>query len=371
MIYELFTAWLGAKGSGLLQSIAFRSVMAVLTGFLIALWFGRGVIAHFARLGLAENTGKTDSPRLADLHRDKQGTPTMGGVFIVAGMLVASLLWMRFDWINEYSWLALLLVAWFGTVGFVDDWIKLRVPDRQGLSKRTKQMALTLGALTVGWCLHHVAGLESRIGGPHLHAPFAREAWSLAWWGGVPFLLVCVVVLTGAANAVNLTDGLDGLAVGCVAIASLAYACIAYFVGRVDVSAYLGVAHVPGSGELTVMMGALLGASLAFLWYNAPPAQIFMGDVGSLALGGALGYVALVSRTELVLFVVGGVFVAETLSVIVQVASFKSRGRRVFRCAPLHHHFQFGGMPESRLVVRMWIVAALLALASLALFRIR
>jgi phospho-N-acetylmuramoyl-pentapeptide-transferase len=178
-------------------------------------------------------------------------------------------------------------------------------------------------------------------------------------------------VITGASNAVNLTDGLDGLATGCVATAAIAYAGITYFVGHAGMSQYLLVAHVPGASEMTVMMGALLGGALGFLWFNAAPALVFMGDVGSLGLGGALGYAALISRTELVLFVVGGVFVAEALSVLIQVASFRLRGKRVFRCAPLHHHFQFAGVPETRVVVRTWVVSALLALTSLAIFKVR
>ena len=233
-------------------------------------------------------------------------------------------------------------------------------------------VALTVGAVVAAMLLLHTADLEGARGGPHLYVPFFKDiAINLAWAGGLPFVLVAIVVLTGSANAVNLTDGLDGLAIGCVGIASLAYAGITYFVGHEALSSYLLVQHVPGCGEMTVLLAALLGASLAFLWYNAAPAQVFMGDVGSLALGGALGYVALVSRTELVLFVVGGVFVAEAVSVMVQVVSFRTTGRRVFRCAPLHHHFQFGGVPETRLVTRIWIVSVLLAMSSLALFKVR
>ncbi len=372
MLYELVTALGGGQGAGLLQYISVRAVLAVFTAFLLSLWFGHFLILRFERGGLREDTDKTDSDTLAELHKAKRGTPTMGGMFLIGGMLLASGLWMRFDADRGFSLPGLVLIAWFALVGLRDDWIKLRVEGRQGLSKGAKQGLLTLGAVSVGWWVHHQAGLEASSGGPALHFPFLKDvAVDLAGWWGVPFLGLAVVVLTGSANAVNLTDGLDGLAIGCVAIAAVAYAAIAYFIGSAALADYLLVPHVPGCGELTVMLGALLGASLAFLWYNTAPARVFMGDVGSLALGGALGYVALVSRTELVLFVVGGVFVAETLSVIIQVISFKSTGRRVFRCAPLHHHFQFGGMPETRLVVRIWIVAALLAFFSLVLFKIR
>ena len=246
------------------------------------------------------------------------------------------------------------------------------VPGKNGLTKRQKQGALTAGAVLIGVALLWWAGLEKETGGPKLYFPFFKDvSLDLAVWLGVPFLVLVVCVLTGAANAVNLTDGLDGLAIGCVAFATLAFAGITYFVGHERLAEYLLVKHVPGSGEMTVMLGAMLGASLAFLWFNAPPAQIFMGDVGSLALGGALGYVALVSRTELVLVVVGGVFVAEALSVVLQVVSFKLRKKRIFLCAPFHHHFQFAGVPETRIVARIWVVAALLSLSSLALFKVR
>jgi phospho-N-acetylmuramoyl-pentapeptide-transferase len=235
-----------------------------------------------------------------------------------------------------------------------------------------KQLALTAGALAVAWWLMGPAGLEQDRGGPHLYFPFLKGvSWDLSAALGLPFMAIAVLVLTGSANAVNLTDGLDGLAIGCIAVASVAFAGITYFVGHAELSSYLLVEHVAGSGEITVMLGAMLGAALGFLWFNASPALVFMGDVGSLALGGALGIAALVSRTELVLLVVGGVFAAEAVSVMIQVLFFKATGRRVFRCAPLHHHFQFGGIPENRLVVRTWVVSALLAMTSLALFKVR
>ncbi|MHC5072064.1 MAG: phospho-N-acetylmuramoyl-pentapeptide-transferase, partial [Planctomycetota bacterium] len=281
-------------------------------------------------------------------------------------------LWMRFDDPHRFSTWGILLVLWYAAVGFVDDWIKLNVAGKNGMSKTAKQLLLTVGAVAIALLLQHHAGLEAGHGGPRLYFPFLKDySWDLAVWAGAPFVVVSVLVLTGSANAVNFTDGLDGLASGCVAIAALAYVVITYLVGHQGLAEYLLVTHVPGCSEMAVLLAALLGACLAFLWYNAAPAQVFMGDVGSLALGGVLGYVALVSRTELVLFVVGGVFVAEALSVIIQVISFRTTGRRVFRCAPLHHHFQFAGMPETRLVIRTWIVGLLLALSSLALFKIR
>ena len=372
MLFELARHLQGMPGAGLLQYISFRAVAATLFSFLIAFLAAPRAIALLRRAGFGEDTDKTDSHQLAELHKDKKRTPTMGGLFIVGAMLLSGLLWMRFDGVNRFSVWGLVCVAWFAVVGFIDDWIKLMVPGRSGLTKRQKQGSLTVGAVLIGVALLWWAGLEKDRGGPHLYFPFFKDiALDLTVWIGLPFLLLVVCVLTGAANAVNLTDGLDGLAIGCVAFATLAYAGITYFVGHERLADYLLVKHVAGCGEMTVMLGGMLGASLAFLWFNAPPAQVFMGDVGSLALGGALGFVALVSRTELVLVVVGGVFVAEALSVVLQVASFKLRGKRIFRCAPFHHHFQFAGMPETRIVARIWVVAALLSLSSLALFKVR
>ncbi len=358
--------------SGLFGYISVRAAAAAITAFLIALFLGPRVIAWLRHTGVGEQVNLTDSKTLAALHRDKQGTPTMGGVFMIGAMLVACVLWMRFDGEGPFSAAAIFLVAWFALVGFWDDWIKLKVPGRKGLSIKAKQAALTIGALVVAVWLMEWSGLEQERGGPHLYFPFFKDlSWDLSVAMGIPFVAVAVLVLTGSANAVNLTDGLDGLAIGCIAMASVAFAGITYFVGHSELSSYLLVEHVAGSAEITVMLGAMLGAALGFLWFNASPALVFMGDVGSLALGGALGIAALVSRTELVLLVVGGVFVVEAISVIIQVLFFKTTGRRVFRCAPLHHHFQFGGMPENRLVVRTWVVSALLAMTSLALFKVR
>ncbi|MBK8099702.1 MAG: phospho-N-acetylmuramoyl-pentapeptide-transferase [Planctomycetes bacterium] len=351
--------------------ISFRAAGAALTAFLLAVFVGPLVIAWLSQLGIRERTDGTGSLTLDRLHAHKKGTPTMGGLFVVGALLVAGMLWLRFDGLFRFSLPGLLLVGGFAAVGFWDDWVKLHNPKKRGIGKREKQGALTLVALLVSLWLLGPAGLEAAANGPHLYIPFFKDVARPVGWLGIPFVLLALLVLTGAANAVNLTDGMDGLATGCIATSAIAYAAITYFVGHSELSQYLLVAHVAGAGEMTVMMGALLGGALGFLWFNAAPALVFMGDVGSLGLGGALGYAALVSRTELVLLVVGGVFVAEALSVMVQVASFRMRGKRIFRCAPLHHHFQFGGMPETRVVVRTWVVSALLALCSLALFKVR
>lgn len=352
--------------------ISFRAAGATVTAFLLAVMFGPRVIAWLQRQGVGERVDGTGSMKLEELHGHKKGTPTMGGTFVIAAILVACVCWLRFDAPNAFSWPAIVLIGGFAAVGFWDDWVKLNNPKKRGISKRQKQGALTLVALAVALWLLVPAGLQGSLAGPHLYVPFVKDfSVPLGVAFGIPFLVLTVCVLTGAANAVNLTDGMDGLATGCIATAAIAYAVITYAVGRVDWSAYLLVPHVAGAGEMTVLMGALLGGALGFLWFNAAPALVFMGDTGSLGLGGALGYAAVVSRTELVLLVVGGVFVAEALSVILQVASFRLRGKRIFRCAPLHHHFEFGGMPETRVVVRTWVVSALLALCSLALFKVR
>ncbi len=383
MFYELFYSATGPlwdfPGVGLFQYISFRTVAATVTAFLLAIMMGRLVIRWLTGAGIGENTDKTDSIKLAELHKSKKGTPTMGGVFLIGALLLSSVLWIRFDGFNAYSFAGIALVFWFAAVGLVDDWIKLKIEGRSGLSKKAKQGLMTVGA--AGVCIYllstGIVHLEETAEGvtrtgPWLYAPFVSgPVFDLGIWLGVPFVALGILVLTGTANAVNFTDGLDGLAVGCVICATMAYAGICYFVGHQDLASYLLIEHVAGTGELTVMLGAMVGASFGFLWYNAAPAQIFMGDVGSLGLGAALGYAALVSRTEFTLFVVGGVFVIEALSVIIQIGSYKMRGKRVFLCAPLHHHFQFAGMPETRIVLRTWVVAALLAMSSLALFKVR
>lgn len=374
MLYWLAPWLLSEDMCQLLEYISTRAAGAAITAFLFAVLVGPRVIAWLSRQGVGERIDGTGSAQLELLHAHKKGTPTMGGLFVVGGILLASALWLRFDGPNHFSLPGLVLIAGFAAIGFWDDWVKLHDGNgkKRGISRREKQGALTLVALLVALWLLVPAGLEAGRGGPHLYVPFFKDfAIDLTVGFGVPFLLLAVLVLTGSANAVNLTDGLDGLATGCITTAAIAYAVITYAVGRTDWSQYLLVEHVAGAGEMTVLMAALLGGSLGFLWFNAAPALVFLGDVGSLGLGGALGYAALVSRTELVLLVVGGVFVAEALSVMIQVVSFKLRGKRVFRCAPLHHHFQFGGMPETRVVVRTWVVSALLALCSLALFKVR
>ena len=376
MIYWLAPYLFSEDVCNLLGYISVRAGGAAVTAFLLSVVLGPAVIRWLQRQGLAERIDSTGSDKLEELHKDKAGTPTMGGLFVIGSILISGLLWLRFDGVNRYSMPGIVLIGAFAAIGFWDDWTKLRQglrgENKRGISKRQKQGALTVVATLVGLWLLGPAGLQADLGGPHLYVPFVKDfALDLSGLWGVPFLVMGVLVLTGSANAVNLTDGLDGLAAGCIGTSAIAYAVITYAVGRVDWAEYLLVPHVGGAGEMAVLMAALLGGALGFLWFNAAPAMVFLGDVGSLGLGGALAYAAVISRTELVLIVVGGVFVAEALSVILQVGSFKLRGKRVFRCAPLHHHFQFGGMPETRVVARTWIVSALLAMCSLVLFKVR
>jgi phospho-N-acetylmuramoyl-pentapeptide-transferase len=370
MLYALFGPE-GGAGIELIRAISVRAACAALTAFLLCWWLGPRVIQRLAALRIGERTDKTDSATLAEMHKKKIGTPTMGGIFMVGSILVSFSLWARFD-STRYAGLALAVIVGYGIVGLLDDWIKLRDPGRKGLSVRWKFWAMAAVGLAVGVALYLVCEHQNRPRQLLFHfLPFSRD-WTvpLAWPLGIPFILVTAAVLCGAGNAVNLTDGMDGLASGCVALAGLAFAGITYAVGHREHAEYLRLVFVPGAGEMTVLCAALVGATLGFLWFNAAPAMVFMGDVGSLPLGGILGFVAMVARVELVLAVVGGVFVAEALSVMLQVAWFKRTGRRILRCAPLHHHFQFAGVPETRIVVRFWIVAGLLALTSLALLRV-
>lgn len=297
------------------------------------------------------------SPELEKLHAGKQATPTMGGLFLVAGILAGTV--FLGDLTNGYLLVALLLTAGLALLGAVDDLSKLR-SRRRGISARTKLLGQLVIATIAAVLLYQLqAGVP---GGLELQVPVVGSLFSLGWL----FIPLAVLVMVGASNAVNLTDGLDGLAGGCLVFATAGMAFMAYVAGDQELAAAWGVLHVPGAQAMIIVAGAMLGGLLGFLWFNCHPAQVFMGDTGSLPLGGLLGMLAIVARQELLLIVVGGVFVVEALSVILQVGSYRLRGRRIFRCAPLHHHFQFQGWPESRIVVRFWIASALCAALGLA-----
>ena len=340
--------------------ITFRAALAVFVSLMVIFIFGGPVIRALKSMKLGQHI-REEGP---EAHKAKEGTPTMGGVLILLAVTVAALLCVRLD--NPFPWIILATTLLFGAIGFADDLLKLKHRESLGLRAWQKLSLQVAAALAVSLVFYAMArhGLFQTT----LTIPFFKEFQPDLGWFYVPF---ATFVIVGSSNAVNLTDGLDGLAIGSTLIAAGTYVIIAYAAGNAVIARYLGIPFVSGTGELTVFAAAIVGASLGFLWFNAHPAQIFMGDVGSLALGAAIGTIALAIKEELLLVVVGGLFVTEAVSVIVQVASFKFRGKRVFRCAPIHHHFELGGWTETQVVVRFWIIAILFALAGLATLKIR
>lgn len=337
-----------------------RIALAVATSFLAALILGPFAI-RWLRSRFRERIDSA-SERLNELHAGKRDTPTMGGVFIVAAIVAAVLLWG--DLTEPYVQIGLFVAASFGALGAADDWIKLST-SRRGLTARQKLLGqIVLSGITAAWLY---AVQRDRPLGTDFVWPIGNVVWPL----GIGFILWGAFILVGSSNGVNLTDGLDGLAGGCVVFAGAAFVGLSYLCGHRVLAEYLSIPHLPGSGELSILLGAMVGAVLGFLWYNCHPAQVFMGDAGSLPLGALLALAALVTRQEVLLVIVGGVFVVETLSVMAQVAWFRRTGRRILACSPLHNHFLFRGHNEHKLVVRFWIVAALLALAGLGSLKFR
>ncbi len=362
MLYNLLTP-LGDEylAFNLFRYLTFRSGAAVMTALLISFILGPRIISWLrAKQGEGQPI-REDGPESHLL--TKKGTPTMGGLLILIAIVVSTLLWA--DLSNRYVWAVLIVTSGFGAVGFADDYLKLTHRNTKGLSGRIKLLAQLIISLAAASWVVMIApeNLET-----HLAVPFIKGLLLNLGWFYVPF---AIFVMIGASNAVNLTDGLDGLAIVPVMIAAGCFALIAYLVGNNFFADYLQVHYVPGTGELAVFAAALVGASLGFLWFNAPPAMVFMGDTGSLSCGGALGSIAVITKHELVLAIIGGLFVLETVSVIVQVVSFKLTGRRVFRMAPLHHHFEKKGWAEPTIVIRFWIIASILALAGLATLKLR
>ncbi len=345
----------------LFRYLTFRSGAAVMTALVISFVLGPAIIAWLRSKQGEGQPIRDDGPE--EHLVTKKGTPTMGGFLILLAITISTLLWA--DLTNGFVWAILFITIGFGAIGFGDDYLKLTRRNTKGLPTSLKLAAqLLVGSLAAGWIIY----LSPDHMATHLSIPMIKD---LLLDLGPFFIVFAVFVLVGSSNAVNLTDGLDGLAIVPVMIAAVSFGLIAYLVGNAVFAHYLLIFAVPGSGELAVFCGALMGAGLGFLWFNAPPAMVFMGDTGSLSMGGALGGVALVTKHELVLAIIGGLFVLETVSVIVQVASFKLTGKRVFRMAPLHHHFEQKGWAEPTIVIRFWIIATILALAGLATLKLR
>ena len=346
-------------GFGVFQYLTLRAILAACSAMLISMLVGPFVIARLNDLQIGQ-TIRSEGP---ESHLVKAGTPTMGGALILLAVLGSTLLWADLD--NRYVWIVIVTTAAFGAIGWVDDYRKVVRKDTRGLPARWKYLWQSVAALACTALLFTTAVAPEET---TLYVPFFKDvAWTLGWLF-VPF---SYFVIVGSSNAVNLTDGLDGLAIMPTVMVATGLGVIAYLAGHVEFADYLNIAYLSGTGELVVFCGAIAGAGLGFLWFNTYPAMIFMGDVGALALGAALGVVAVITRHEIVLFIMGGIFVLETLSVIIQVSSFKLTGRRVFRMAPIHHHFELKGWPEPRVIVRFWIITVMLVLFGLATLKLR
>lgn len=358
LLYPLHTEW---SALNVFQYITFRSAYAAVTALLISFVFGDWLIRKLEAMQLGE-TIREEGPRH---HAKKAGTPTMGGVLILTAIVIPTLLWG--DLTNPAVLLCLLGTVWMGAIGFVDDYLKVVKKRPKGMIGRVKLVG-QVGFSLVLYAVIHFFWAED-FPQTRLVVPFLKDAFIDVGWLYLP-LVVCVV--TGTSNAVNLTDGLDGLAIGLSAFSFLGFAALAYLTGNIIFSDYLNILYLPGTGELTVYCAAVVGAALGFLWFNAHPARVFMGDTGSLALGGALGTVAILTKRELLLVVIGGMFVLEALSVMLQVASFRWRGgKRIFRMAPLHHHFELSGWSETQVVVRFWLIGILLLLLSMSTIKLQ
>ena len=361
MLLEL-TRWLQGLENffGLFGYLTFRGILAALTALFLSLWWGPAVIRRLGQLKGGQPIRK-DGPQS---HFSKAGTPTMGGALILITVLASVLLWG--DLRNKNVWTVLLVMLAIGAIGWYDDWIKIVRRDPNGLKSRWKYLLQSIFGLAAGLYLYLYADVPAAT---TFYVPFFKSiALPLA---GIGFVAIAYFWIVGFSNAVNLTDGLDGLAIMPTVLVACALGVFAYASGNAVFSSYLQIPQVPGAGELTIICAAIAGAGLGFLWFNTYPAMVFMGDIGALALGAVLGTIAVIVRQELVLVVMGGIFVIETLSVMIQVASFKLTGKRVFRMAPIHHHFELKGWPEPRVIVRFWIISVILVLVGLATLKVR
>ena len=355
LLYPLSDSFIGFN---VFRYITFRSISGAVTAFIIVILLGPYFIRTMRRLQVGQVV-RDDGP---ETHLAKQGVPTMGGLLILSAILLSSLLWARLD--NIYVWFTLFITIFFGFVGALDDYRKISRKSSAGLSGRAKLLLQFLGAAVIGLFIFFYPGFDG-----HLSVPFLKNIRpDLGWF----YIVFAMVVIVGASNAVNLTDGLDGLATGPTVVSAAVYVVFAYIAGNVVIAEYLQVPYVVGSGELAVFCGAMVGGCLGFLWFNAYPAQVFMGDVGSLSLGGALGTVAIFIKQEILLAIVGGIFVMEAVSVIMQVGYFKmTKGKRIFLMAPFHHHFEKKGWHETKVVVRFWIISIILGFLALATLKLR
>ncbi|MCD6261424.1 MAG: phospho-N-acetylmuramoyl-pentapeptide-transferase [Deltaproteobacteria bacterium] len=352
-IFHTDISWLNV-----FRYITFRTILSILTSFLFCFVFGDWIIDKLRSLQMRQFVRDDGPPN----HKAKQGTPTMGGCMFLPAVFLSIFLWV--DWGNFYVLSMAFVIFSFAVIGFLDDWLKIKRQNSKGLRASVKFSLQIVCSLLVAVVLYLHHGFDSR-----LVLPFFKEIRPDL---GLGYILLMVFVITGSSNAVNLTDGLDGLATGPLIVAFACYMALSYFAGHRIISSYLHIPYISGAGEICVVCGALVGAGLGFLWYNAYPAEIFMGDTGSLSLGAALGMAAVITKQEILLVIVGGLFVFETLSVIIQVGYFKfTNGKRVFRMAPIHHHFELKGWPEPKVIVRFWIVAILLALCAVSTLKLR
>ncbi|MEC4726754.1 phospho-N-acetylmuramoyl-pentapeptide-transferase [Shewanella sp. D64] len=346
-------------GFNVFSYVTFRAILGLMTALVFSLWWGPKMIARLQMLQIGQVV-RNDGP---ESHFSKRGTPTMGGILILAGVFISVLLWG--DLGSRYVWVVLFVLASFGLIGFIDDYRKVVRKDTKGLIAKWKYILQSLAALVISFYLYASADLT---GETQLVVPFFKDI--MPQLGGF-FIVLAYFTIVGTSNAVNLTDGLDGLAIMPTVMVAAAFALIAYLSGHVQFANYLHLPYLPGAGELVIVCTAIVGAGLGFLWFNTYPAQVFMGDVGSLSLGAALGVIAVLVRQEILLVIMGGVFVMETVSVILQVGSYKLRGQRIFRMAPIHHHYELKGWPEPRVIVRFWIISLFLVLLGLATLKLR
>ena len=358
MLYHIFYPLASnLKILNIFKYLTFRTIYAMITALIVCFILGPWIIRKLEGLQ-ARQVIRTDGP---ESHLEKQGTPTMGGLIILAAIVIPTLLWA--DLSNVYVWVTLTILGGYGLIGFVDDYKKVVEKNPKGLSARQKMFWQVLLAGGVALFLYLSPGFNEL-----LYVPFFKNFHPDL---GIFFIFFAALVIVGASNAVNLTDGLDGLAIGPVAVNAATYMLFAYIAGHATLSAYLQIPRVIGAGELAIICGAMVGAGLGFLWFNSYPAEVFMGDVGSLSLGGTLGVIAVLTKQEILLVIVGGIFVVEALSVIFQVGSYKYRGKRIFRMAPIHHHFELKGVAEPKIIVRFWIITIILALVAISTLKMR